>query len=193
MYLLLCDGNKNAYSLQSSACNTMHGMACSASRCSICRETMSDHTTCSPGDVTQAGLQAEQHRPAACLPAQACSRHASDCRCSLCCTSRGKQAYWSVSVEMSAGSSCSGSRASGEETAYCRFQDCICQRSMAEHACNQRHPWSDSLLQLNILESSLVSTLMFIAWLQAAIQSPVYSLQLFVGCHPCHSKLLHGH
>ena len=27
MCLLFCDGNKNAYSLQSSACNTMHGMA----------------------------------------------------------------------------------------------------------------------------------------------------------------------
>ncbi len=122
----------------------LHGMACSASTFSICRETRSDQTTCSSGDVTQAGLQAEQHRPAACLPAQACGRHASDCRCTLCSTSRGAQGRRSVPLEVSAGSSCSGSGASGEETAYCHFQGCICQRSMAEHACDQRHPWSGS-------------------------------------------------
>ena len=122
MSLLTCDGDKNAYRLQSSACNTMasacHGIF---SKQVQCLETRSDHTTCSPGDLTQAGLQAEQHRPAACLPAQACSRHASDCRCSLCCTSGGEQARWSVPQEESAGSSCNGSGASGEETAYCYF------------------------------------------------------------------------
>ncbi len=94
-------------------------------------ETKSDPTTCwkFAGDVPQAGLQAEQHRPASCLPAQACSRHASDCKCTLCCTSGGEQACWSVPREVSAGSSCSGSGTSGKQTAYCHFQGCICQRS----------------------------------------------------------------
>ncbi len=155
MHLLFCDGNNNAYSLQSSACNTLwhlHGMACSRSRFNVQRETRSDHTTCSPGVVTQAGLQAEQHRPASCLPAQACSRHASDCRCSLCCTSAGEQARQSVPLEVSAGSGSSGSGASGEETAHCHLQDCLCQHSMAEYNnCeqDQRHPCSGSSVQLN--------------------------------------------
>ena len=110
----------------------LHGMACSASRFSICREARPYQTTCSSGDVTQAGLQAEQHRPASCLPAQACSRHASGCRCTLFSTSRGGQGRQSVPLEVSASSSCSGSGASGQETACCHFHSCICQLSMAE-------------------------------------------------------------
>lgn len=116
MYLLFYDGNKNAYSSQSPACNTTASAwhARSASRFNVWRETRPDHTACPSGDVTQASLQAEQHRPASCLPAQACSRHASDCKCTHCCISGGEQACQSVPLEVSAGGSCSGSGASGE-------------------------------------------------------------------------------